>query len=217
MEKKSAFGQWVESVFQHEFRDPSWWRDEGASLPLAPEADPIHALDLLTRLFETPSGLDRYTNPQVAQGLWFLFDSTCSEYMALLRNPQLALPSRLRCIAAIFTLNRDLFAVRCPPELDDPNEHSLSTTCYMLWDLSEALEPKPDEPAIDQACMETLTKILAIKHPVCQQSALHGLGHWAGSYQRRVEQIVDAFLRKSSKLHPKLMDFAVKARSGDVP
>jgi hypothetical protein len=217
MGNKPTFGEWLESVFQREVRDPSWWFDEGASLPLAPEADPIHALDLLTRLFETPSGLGRYTNPQVAKGLWFLFDSTCSGYMELLRNPQLPLPSRLRCIAAIFTLNRDLFAVRCAPEIDDPNEHSLSTTCHMLWDLSEALEPNPDNPAIDQACMETLTKILEIKHPVCQQSALHGLGHWAGSYPTRIEEIVDAFLSRGSQLHPKVKDFAIKARSGDVP
>jgi len=57
---------------------------------------------------------------------------------------------------------------------------------------------------------------LELDHIACQESALHGLGHWAHSYPERVEKIVDEFLTHNENLRPELKQYALQARSGKV-
>jgi hypothetical protein len=52
--------------------------------------------------------------------------------------------------------------------------------------------------------------------PVCQRSALHGLGEWFKTYPVRVERIIDEYLENKS-VHPKLRAYALGARCGKVP
>jgi hypothetical protein len=210
------FDSWVESVMQHPVCEPSWWWNKDAVRPLDPSRAPAVALDFLTRLFETPSVFAPYTNEEVAQGLWFLLDSSCSDYMSLFRRRELSVALRVRGVESIVKLNEELFADRCPPDMHGAGEHSLGVACYMLWDLSEALEPSPQDPPIDEACLKSLTKILGIRHPVCQKSALHGLGHWAKEYPDRVQQIIGDYLG-SQAAYSELRSFALAAQFGQVP
>ncbi len=212
-------GDWLESVFEHPVTKPSWWWNENAKLPLSPDKASREALDLLTTLCESPAVLAAYTDEQVAQGLWFLFDTSCSEYTTLLRNQDLPWAARQRCLNAILTLYGDLFAVRCAPVMGHPFSKPLNGMCYMLWDLSEALEPHPEgpEPEVDEACLAILSQTLLISHIACQDSALHGLGHWASAYPERVASTIDEFLRDNPAAPSELREFALRAREAKVP
>jgi hypothetical protein len=57
---------------------------------------------------------------------------------------------------------------------------------------------------------------LAISHLACQESALHGLGHWKRAHPERVQAIIDAFLAKERGLPDVLRHYAKQARAGHV-
>ena len=50
----------------------------------------------------------------------------------------------------------------------------------------------------------------------CRFSALHGLGHWHAEHPEQVEQIVDAFLSRHKDLRHHLIEYASRARLGNV-
>ncbi|HEY3585555.1 MAG TPA: hypothetical protein VGK85_00315, partial [Myxococcaceae bacterium] len=186
----------MESVFQHPVQEPEWWWKEDAVRPLDPEDAPAQALQLFIELLETPSTLAAYSDAQVAQGFWFLFDDSCSEYTTLFRRPELPSKARERLVKALPILYRDLFALRCAPVMGHPNAEPLNLTCYMLFDLSEALCPNPGDEEVDELLLGTMEQVLKISQVACQDSALHGLGHWAGAYPTRVASIIDRYLQE---------------------
>jgi hypothetical protein len=61
-----------------------------------------------------------------------------------------------------------------------------------------------------------MERTLAVPHVACQESALHGLGHWRDAYRQRVEAIVDAFLRGAKGAPAELLHYARQARAGHV-
>jgi len=61
-----------------------------------------------------------------------------------------------------------------------------------------------------------MTNALALDSIACQESALHGLGHWHGAYPDEVEAIVDRFLAAHPTSRPELLTYARSARSGCV-
>ena len=211
-----SFGNWVESVFQHPVQEPEWWWAENAIRPLDPDQAPGPALRLFTKLLETASAMAPYDDAEVAQGLWFLFDTSCSAYTTLLRRQELPRTARERFVKALPLLYRDLFAVRCAPVMGHPTADSLNGTCYMLLDLSEALQPHPDDEPMDELCLATMEQVLRTPHVACQDSAIHGLGHWADSYPARVASIIDRYLQDNPAVPADLRDYALSAKTGKV-
>ena len=210
-----SFEEWVDSVFRRPVTDEGWWWDTSQPRPLDPERAPAEALELLNRLFRNPEAVSRFSDQELGQGLWFLFDSSGSSYLDLVRSSILPEQARAGCVESIFELNRELLARRCGDSVEEAGPWSLITTTYMLWDLNDSLGPHPEEPAVDEACLGTLVRILALESGVCQRSALHGLGHWAACYPERVMQTIDGFLTRTG-LAPKIRDYAAQARTGHV-
>ena len=211
-----SFRAWVESVFQHPVEEPEWWWKEDAVRPLDPEQAPAQALSLFTELLEEASALSRYPDAQVAQGLWFLFDDSCSEYTTLFRRPELPRKARERFVTALPALYRDLFALRCAPVLGHPTAEPLNLTCYMLLDLSDALEPHPDDGAMDELCLVAMDQVLQIPNVACQDSALHGLGHWAAAYPEWIASMIDGYLRANPSISDALRHHALSAKVGKI-
>ncbi|MEZ5351956.1 MAG: hypothetical protein R2762_04915 [Bryobacteraceae bacterium] len=60
--------------------------------------------------------------------------------------------------------------------------------------------------------------ILSIAHEACQESALHGLGHWHHHHPAAVEAAVDEYLngQNGASAPPELRDYARAARCGCV-
>jgi len=72
------------------------------------------------------------------------------------------------------------------------------------------------EPEIHQATLNVMSEVLDLPSETCQFSALHGLGHWHAHHPEQVEQIVDAFLTRHKDLRPHVIEYASRARLGDV-
>ena len=71
---------------------------------------------------------------------------------------------------------------------------------------------KGDIPAI----LDVMTQTLNLDSDACREGALHGLGHWAMYYPKRVAAIIDEFLKKNPDLRPELRNYALGARTGCV-
>lgn len=206
-------GRWVAHVFDHPGERPEWYWDLDADLS---EPEPAACVDLLTQLFsDSARTLARYSDAQVGRGLWYLVNNACSCYSLALIEREVDLAARLACIEAIPKLFAELFRARCAPELSHGSTGSsnpLNTTCYMWWDLFPGWgTPRQD---FDDSALAAMSAILEIDSLACQESALHGLGHWQSAYPQRIGEVIDRFLKTGPR--PELRAYASAARQGCV-
>src|SRR5947209_3269992 len=90
-----SFGDWVRHVFDHPVTNPAWHWDIEADTP-EPPAPKI--VEYLKRLFENPEPvLAAYSDAQLNQGFWFLVDSSCSNHMFALIEPDVPWNERQEC------------------------------------------------------------------------------------------------------------------------
>jgi hypothetical protein len=61
-----------------------------------------------------------------------------------------------------------------------------------------------------------MADVLALDSVACQESALHGLGHWQAAYPHVVEATIDRFLAARPRARPELVAYARGARAGCV-
>lgn len=111
-------------------------------------------------------------------------------YTSSLIEPGVAWPERQRGIRAIAALFTRLFARRCSNHLshfDEKGASPLNSACYMWWDLFPTWgQPEdPVEAKLDAELLAVMSQILAIDSLPCQESELHGLGHWHMHYPAR--------------------------------
>jgi hypothetical protein len=90
----------------------------------------------------------------------------------------------------------------------------------MWWDGFPATS-KPDDPdreTLIDAEMKCLADVLGLVSVACQESALHGLGHWAGNSDGgpTATGIIDAYLEKGVAPRPELLIYARAARTGCI-
>jgi hypothetical protein len=205
---------WVARVFDHPGEGPEWYRDPNADLA---EPEAASSIRFLTALLREPARyLARYTDSQLARGLWYLIDNACSTYALTLLECDVDIRARLRCIAAIPTLFADVFAKRCAPQLsngDTGGANPLNTTCYMWWDIFPSWgSPRRD---VDESLLSAMAAVVNLESLACQESGLHGLGHWQSAYPERVCEIIDRFLGRGSP-PDELRRYAISARQGCV-
>ena len=107
----------------------------------------------------------------------------------------------------------------CEPVLGHLNEGgALNGACYMWWDFDcwcATPDPLTRNP-YDVAFLASMTAILEIDHAACQESALHGLGHWHNAHPDEVESIIDKYLQRNESLRAELREYALDARQGMV-
>jgi hypothetical protein len=147
------------------------------------------------------------------------------DYMALpiLFDSVIDFQLRRRLISTFEILFRELFAERCKPVLGHQAKEyeALNGICYMWWDFNYLLDYRAWElNPCDPVCLESMRSILTIGNSACQESALHGLGHWHKrhdpSLQPTVESMIDEFLRDTPGLSADLREYALAARRGAV-
>jgi hypothetical protein len=222
MEEQSsttAFDEWLRQVFDHPVADPAWrW---GVATD-TPEPAPRDCVAYLTRLFEEPEpALAPYSDAQINQGLWYLVDPSCSNYAFSLVEPEVPWPQRRRGLRAMATLFERLFARRCSDHLlhlEEVGAGPLNPVCYMWWDVFPAFgrPTEPDYAAVDVELLAVMKRALALDSLACQESALHGLGHWQQHYPGVVEQTINEFLARADGMRPELREYAECARLGYV-
>jgi hypothetical protein len=219
-----TFEDWVLYVFDHPVpvgqelewhwdSERDWWDESG---------EPAVTVQWLTRLFENAAQvLLPYTDAQLNQGLWFLASNACSNHMFALLDTSVPWAARQRCIASIHTLYEGCFARRCSAALShlpEPVENPLNMVCYMWWDILP-ISGQPGDPArrdLDRSILQVMEATLQLDSLACQESALHGLGHWHMHYPRQVGEIIDKFSITHADIPEKLRQYMQAAYSGCV-
>lgn len=185
-----------------------------------PSIHPELNLKYCLRLFSKPDiYLSGNTDISANKGLWYLAREGSSEFSSLYEC-HIELTLRLSLIESIYTHFENYIQRRCAHtlgHLDEAGARPLNSVCYMWWDLFPSWG-RPQEKSsqmIDDACLHVMERVLKLDSIACQESALHGLGHWHISYPKRCESIVDGFL--STKIsREELRDYAEAARMGCV-
>lgn len=229
------FEVWVRHVFDHavaRISEAWYWEIDSETF----ELNSMRFVAYATKLFEESAHvLAPYTDEQVDQGFWFLVGATSE--LDILCSDVVPLPDRLRCIRSIFRLFEQCFARRCTPHLSHITEEGvgpMNSICYMWWDLlwhlitiwrDETFSRQfPEESRlhqanigeIDEACISVMESILELPSIACQESALHGLGHWVGFRQERCRDVIAAFLKRHPELRPELREYAVRAQEAKI-
>jgi hypothetical protein len=214
-----AFDDWLEHAFGREVRlqQASWYFDPDRDWWDPP---PMEAVSYLTRLFEDPEpALLGFADSQIAQGLNYLVNTSASGDSGWLCSTDVPVKDRVRCVRSVAALFAKLFEPRCTSSLSHLSEAdagTLNCVCYMWWDAfpSLALAGDPDLPTLHDCALRTMERILHLSSIACQESALHGLGHWQRDYSEKVTQIIDRFCEAHSKADPRLLAYAQSARCG---
>ncbi len=214
-----SFEQFVEFQFGHAVRphgnpwyfdaDGDWW---------APE--PPTGIAYLTRLFsDGPEALQWFSDAQIAQGLTGLINTMAVGDQPWMRDPVTPAPDRAAVWGAIAVFFAELLAPRCSATLGHLSEEGrpLNGVTYMWWESFPgfANPGDPDREMFDEAELNCLQSILALDSAACQETALHGLGHWVRR-EPRCERIIDEYLATGASARPELIDYARAARAGCI-
>jgi hypothetical protein len=130
-------------------------------------------------------------------------------------------PLRQRVLRSFVPLFRDVMAVRCSPVMASESESAssaLNSACYMWWDLICLVGNEEDDPDLLQEVPRVLEALLAIDHVACQESAIHGLGHWAFYQSEPAVSVLERYLERadSQGLRPEMVEYAEHAMSGMI-
>jgi hypothetical protein len=200
----------VRFVFDHPTVDegePEWYFTE--DFEVLYEAH--RQVRLLTELFATSARWRaRFTDAQIEQGLWFVFNRAEPYVTELLWNNEVPWAERRACIDAIFTLYADLFPI-CP----------VATIDYMIPDLladgydfgTRHPDANPEDRQVQEALMALFARLLDQPQPAAQYAGLHGLGHLE---HPRGPALIDDYLVRHADITASLREYALQARAGDV-
>lgn len=216
----TTFEAWLAHCFNHPVSDPAWHCDIDA--PMC-EPSPANAVEYLTRLFTKPlTFVGHFSDEQLNQGLWYLVSPSSSDTMFCLVDASVPEASRIACVKAMKRLYTELFASRCSDITSNGITHTgsvsaLNSVCYMWWDILpiHGRPEQPDRAQFDEAILIVLEDTLSISSQACQESALHGLGHWALYYPTRVQAVIRKYLA-TSYVSPLLRNYAIAAEAGNV-
>ncbi len=88
----------------------------------------------------------------------------------------------------------------------------------MRWDLFPTWGQRESstEAVVDAELLAVMQRVLALNSLACQESALHGLGHWQRRCPAVVEETIDMYLKHELGLDPRLRQYAFSARRGCV-
>jgi hypothetical protein len=217
-----GFEEWVRFLFDHPVPvgdAKAWYWDTEASLvELGSECEVAYATKLFKRGGEMLVG---WNDAQIDQGLWLLIGESSPAAIYSLADTEVAVAKRVACVHAIERLFEQLFVPRCTPHLshlDEAGSGALNAVCYMWWDIFPlSAKPRIEERGdIDAACISVMERTLRMPSIACQESALHGLGHWVRYYPDPCERIVADYLKGSGKLRREIVEYAERALTGRV-
>jgi hypothetical protein len=217
----ASFDDWITYVFDHP-RAPQHWRWSDDFVEWSVPA--TNTVNFLAKTFEESGTLlTRFTDHQVAEGLWYFSSMSLSEIPQILWNNEVALTERQRVIRAVQKLYQNCFALRCVPFLSHLEKESnrcsnpLNGACYMWWeDFGMHWPEDVAHNQIEKECLAVLEYTLGLESIACQESALHGLGHSASRYPEFVKSAIDCFIKFNPNADPRLIQYALAAREGNV-
>jgi hypothetical protein len=223
-----TYDDWLEAVFNHPVAEPAWYFTEDANNELwhLEYQHPAIALQYMTTVFEAVNKLPtRYSDGQIADGLNYLTNPACSDYVWLVvdASGNVDFDEQLRCIGAIYIVFEQLFSARCSTQLSKTNEdgtnRQLNILCFMWWDTFPVYggEDKVAVEKMNNAMLDVIVRISTLDSEACQKAALHGLNEWHFMYPQKVNGLVKEFLARNPHISPEFKDYAEKASWGALP
>lgn len=213
----ALYNQWIKSLFDKDERKGDWRFD----LDEEPIAVPEELLCCFVYKLnnELPELLKTYSDWQIATGLDYIFNPSCSNYSFTIRDGPSPLEMRLMTIESMKNLYRDCFEINCEPVLAQTSEQGskFNLLCYMLWDVTAISYCKDhrEKTALLSAVTNVLHYALSMKNPACIESAIHGLGHLVYYYPEAAEVIQD-FINQPKGADPLLLRYAEAAKTGCI-
>lgn len=217
MEGSMNIAEFTEYLFDRSANGTEWYFSNE-------HEDPSVAKDLLVRLAaETFRGIaktsSQFDERQVCMGLQYLVNPSCGPIPYLYLDTSIDFSLRRDAIIGMETVFRDVFShLNVGRTLYQNGKNaplSYRETCYMWWDLfpRHGAPRKPDLEQTDTVICQTICSILKIDNLACQESALHGLGHWFSSRPDEVVEAVETFLPRTPV---ELRQYAIDAMQGRV-
>jgi hypothetical protein len=202
-----SFDEFVSLIFQ---RDTPVRPDE-----IGPPFNQVDAAKLCAyyvQLFRQPEFLlSRFTKHQLEEGFWAIMGET-HEWSAgnVIAYSDAPLASRKECIESMAVLFERLF-------VNEP----LDTSVHMWWDSlcydwhcgNRKRENGREDLELQDAFFHTLIKVLALDSWICQEAALHGLGHL---HHPETPKVVDKFIREHPTLTEEQIAYARAAAKFNV-
>lgn len=180
--------------------DPWYWHVEVVF-------DPHLVCSYYVRLFRQPSFLlERFSKAQLEQAFWAIpgENLSCSAGN-LIWNTDVRFAEREECVRSMSDLFASLFAT-------EPLETSVSMWWDALcfgWDCGNKSRQRGGEDLLMQDVMfETLRSILAQDSEICQDAALHGLGHL---HHPDTPQLIQGYLKQNPSLSEARREYALAA------
>ncbi|MGI4789404.1 MAG: hypothetical protein ACRYFS_11215 [Janthinobacterium lividum] len=192
---------------------------------------PAVAIDYFTRAFENAAEvLAPYSVAQLASGFWKM-------NFGPLTDESVPWEQKRQCVRSMYTLFAECFASRCDEHLcyserTKYDKNPLNGVCYMWWESVPMRSHDPAHPEETSEYLDVMRRTLLLDSDACQESALHGLGHWHWDYGwwrneddpeymkmkeiNTTVEIIDDFLSHNPKLQPDLKRYALAARHGRI-
>jgi len=167
--------------------------------------DPSVAKELLVELvagvfMQAASIGSQFSERQVCMGLRYLVNPSSGPIAYRYLDASIDFEVRKWAIASMRFVFSDLFAQKLEGN-GAYREHgglplSYGETCYMWWDMfpRHGIPRRADMEDVDSVICQTIGSVLEVDVLACQESALHGLGHWFSSRPDEVETAVKSFL-----------------------
>jgi hypothetical protein len=218
-ETPPLYHKWLIDIFDHP-DDREWYFTDWVGDVDVP--DDQYAALVTTMCLRCGEDLARYSDAEVADGLYYIFNNACSDIPNDVRDADIPIETKLEAIRSIKTLYKDCFEVRCSPVLSHLNEKAESPLwfiCYMFWDITPlSYWPHQEhQTGYYEAVLDVLQFALTCSNIACIESGLHGLGHF--SYyplSERLTTITTNFINNHPHLRPELLDYARRTMIGGV-
>lgn len=216
------YDAWIRHVFDRPADDPGWYFDSSTGSTTFDASDEEVAALFIQTMMRSGQDLKVFSDEQVSHGLNYMTNPACSDICGRVSDRSLALPLRKAVVLSIRTLYADCLGRRCAPALSHNHESQgarLNITCFMFWDVTPLLHwhRDPDRIEMEHMVLDVLRAGLELPNPACQESALHGLGHFHMASGRRSDSnaIIAGYLERTA-VSPALLRYAQSAATGTV-
>lgn len=133
-----SFEAWIDYYFNRPTGERPWYWQLDEYTDWLYGLSPTTIIHYLTRLFENADEiLEPFSDAQVSQGLDYLFQGWGELALSNLRDEDIPLADRQRCVQSIFNLFQGCFAKRCAADAYQLNEgdgNPLDFICYWFQD-----------------------------------------------------------------------------------
>lgn len=173
-------------------------------------------VQLATLAFENVGvAAKQFEEKQVCMGLRYLINPSCGPIPYFYLDASIDFVIRSNAVLRMQAVFRDLFAHISNGRGGSAVPLSYGETCYMWWDMfpRHGVPRRADLEDIDAVIFQTMDSILRIDNVACQESALHGLGHWFSSRPVEVVEAIESFLPHAPS---ELREYAIQAMRGHV-